>query len=82
MVGLVFEKLDEVNTLRAVNSKHTVDYKTTPDFHKIAQIIEQYMTKYTKDLSSIQQNLKPLTAFKEQLTKSVLAIYERVQSEE
>lgn len=68
MAGLVFEKLDEVNNLRAVNSKHAPDYKATPDYHKIAQIIEQYVAKYTKDLSTIHQNLKPLATFKEQLT--------------
>jgi len=82
MAGLVFEKLDEVNNLRAVNSKHAPDYKATPDYHKIAQIIEQYVAKYTKDLSTIHQNLKPLATFKEQLTKSILGIYERVQGEE
>lgn len=82
MAGLIFEKLDEVNTLRSVNSKHTSDYKPTPDYHKIAQIIEQYVAKYNKDLSSISSTLKPLIAFKEQLTKSILGIYERVQGEE
>jgi tRNA 2-selenouridine synthase SelU len=81
MAGLIFEKLDEVNTLRAVNSKHAPDYKATPDYHKIAQIIDQYVAKYTKDLSSISRTLKPLATFKEQLTKSILGIYERVQGE-
>jgi hypothetical protein len=82
MAGLVFEKLEEVNSLKAVNTKHAADYKCTPDYHKIAQIIEQYVAKYNKDLSSISQLVKPLSAFKEQLTKSIVGLYERVGAEE
>ena len=82
MAGLVFEKLEEVNALRSVNGRHSSDYRATPDYHKIAQIIEQYVAKYTKDLASVKQNLKPLAAFKEQLTQSILGLYGRVQAEE
>jgi len=42
MSGMIFEKLEEVEHLRGVNSKIISDYKTSPDFHKISQIIEQY----------------------------------------
>ena len=82
MTGLVFEKLDEVSALKAVNSKYSSDYKSTPDYHKISQIVDQYVAKYSKDLSNITQTVKPLGYFKEQLSKNIVAIYERVQGQE
>lgn len=65
MAGLIFEKLTEVNELRSINGKHALDYKMTPDYHKIAQIIEQYVAKYSKDLVNIKQVSQPLSSFKE-----------------
>ena len=56
--------MEEVNSLKAVTPRQAADYKKTPDYHKIAQIIEQYVAKYSKDLASTQQVLKPLGTFK------------------
>jgi len=71
-----------VSALKAVNSKYSSDYKSTPDYHKISQIVDQYVTKYSKDLNNITQPVKPLGYFKEQLSKNIVAIYERVQGQE
>lgn len=65
MTGLIFEKLEEVTELKAINSKYVQDYRNTPDYHKINQIIEQYITKYKKDLGLINKAVKPLGYFKE-----------------
>ncbi len=82
MAALIFDKLEEVNTLRTVNPKNAQDYKTSQDYHKIAQIIDQYVSKYTKDLASIQQVNKPLAAFKELLTRNIIILYDKVEGEE
>lgn len=50
MVGTIFDKLEEVENLKGVNSKYSQDYKVSPDYHKISQIVEQYQAKYSKDL--------------------------------
>ena len=71
-----------MSALKAVNSKYSSDYKSTPDYHKISQIVDQYVTKYSKDLNNITQTVKPLGYFKEQLSKNIVAIYERVQGQE
>ena len=82
MVGLIFHKLEEVNTLKAVNTRHAQDYKNTPDFNKIAQIIDQYQNKYSKDLGGIDKNIKSLAVFKEQLTRNIVSVYNRVEEED
>lgn len=82
MTGLIFDKLEEVNSLRNVSSKYSQDYKKTPDYNKINQIIEQYITKYTKDLGSLNQVTKSLAGFKEQLTRNIITLYERVENAE
>lgn len=82
MTSLIFEKLQDVNNLKTVNSKHSSDYKATPDYHKISQIVEQYVSKYTKDLGNSNPIVKPLTQFKEQLSRNIVGIYEKVQGEE
>lgn len=51
MVGLIFDKLKQVENLKGVNQKYLNDYKTSSDFNKITQIIDQYQAKYSKDLS-------------------------------
>lgn len=54
MVGLIFNKLDEVEHLRALPAKMAQDFKASSDYQKIYQIIEQYQAKYSKELSSIR----------------------------
>lgn len=82
MRGLIFEKLEEVKCLKSVNSRHATDYKNTPDYHKIAQIIEQYVAKYSKDFANVKKVSQPLTAFKDELTHTIVDMYERVQAQE
>ena len=81
MTGLIFEKLEEVNSLKAVSPKNAVDYRTSPDYNKIAQIIEQYIAKYSKDLSGVRHLGRPLSGFKEQLTRNIVNLYEKVEAE-
>jgi hypothetical protein len=75
MTGLIFEKLDEVYNLRAVDSRFVYDYKCSEDFHKISQIINQYQVKYLRDLSNLRQMSMPLVNIKDQLTKNIISIY-------
>lgn len=79
-MGLIFEVLQEVNSLKSV--KHAQDYRQSADFSKIAQIVEQYIAKYTKDLASITKVTAPLPAFKEQLTRNIVLLYEKVEGEQ
>ena len=78
MTTLIFDKLEEVNSLRNVSSKYSQDYRNTPDYNKINQIIEQYISKYTKDLANISQTSKSLAGFKDQLTRNIVTLYEKV----
>jgi hypothetical protein len=75
MTGLIFEKLEEVEHLRAVPLKYSQDYKASQDYYKITQIIDQYEVKYSKDLSHLRQINKPLQHFKDHLTKNIISIY-------
>ncbi len=81
MTGLIFEKLEEVRSLRSVNSKYSQDYRISPDFNKISQIIDQYEAKYSKDLSNLSQTVRTLPQIKDNLTKNILFIYGRVQDQ-
>jgi DNA mismatch repair ATPase MutL len=65
MVGLIFNKLDEVEHLRALPAKIAQDFKASSDYQKIYQIIEQYQAKYSKELSSIRETSKSLPTIKE-----------------
>lgn len=82
MTGLIFEKLEEVEHLRAVPLKYSQDYKASQDYYKITQIIDQYEVKYSKDLSHLRQINKPLQHFKDHLTKNIISIYERVDGQD
>jgi len=53
MAGFIFEKLEDVNNLKAVSSKYLLDYRNSSDYQKIAQIIDQYQVKYSKDLANL-----------------------------
>lgn len=75
MCGMIFEKLGEVEDLRVVSGKVAEDFRESTDYTKINQIIQQYLSKYRKDLSNYAQSSHPLAAIKEQLTRSILALY-------
>lgn len=78
MTGTIFEKLNDVERLGLVNPKFMVDFRDSPDFSKINQIIQQYQSKYRKDLSSFSETRQPLGALKEQLARNILKLYEAV----
>lgn len=71
-----------MNSLKSVSPKNAVDYRTSPDYNKIAQIIDQYIAKYSKDLSGMRHLGRPLSGFKEQLTRSIVNLYEKVEGED
>ena len=75
MCGIVFDKLQEIDDLKCLPSKIASEYKSTNDYSKISQIVQQYQTKYTKDLTELHPVSKPLPAFKEHLTTSILFLY-------
>lgn len=50
MVGLIFEKLTEIQNLTLINDKFKEDFKKTSDYNKLYQIVQQYLVKYQKDL--------------------------------
>lgn len=52
LTGAIFEKLSEVEDLKLLPAKLANDFKDSPDFAKIVQIIQQYLTKYRKDLAA------------------------------
>lgn len=79
MCGLIFDKLAEVDTLRRLNGKVSMDYRGTSDFAKIAQIVSQYKNKYSKDLAEIKSNHGSLTELKERLTGCILHIYGQIE---
>jgi len=58
------------------------DYRNSHDFQKISQIVDQYQVKYTKDLAMGRPISKPLSNVKDQLTKNIITIYEKVQDQE
>ena len=78
MTCIIFEKFSEVENLKGVNSKYQTDYKNSQDYNKIAQIIDQYQVKYRKDLNFNSLSRKSLTNFKEEATKTIISIYEKV----
>lgn len=78
MCGMIFEKLSEVEDLKVVSAKHAPDFRESTDYTKINQIIQQYLSKYRKDLSNYSQARQPLPAIKEQLTRSILTLYSAV----
>ncbi len=81
MVGLIFDKLKQVENLKGVNQKYLSDYKLSSDFNKIIQIIDQYQAKYSKDLSSINKVSKNLITIKEQLTTKIVLFYQKVNNQ-
>ncbi len=70
-----------MTNLRSVNSKYTQDYRNSSDYVKISQIVDQYQVKYSKDLSHLKPIAKSLSFLKEQLTKNILLVYERVEDQ-
>lgn len=82
MVGMIFDKLTEVENLKPVNTKWVGDYKLSTDFNKINQIVDQYNAKYSKDLSDIPKISKSLPYIKELLTGSIVAFYEKVSDDD
>ena len=52
MCGMIFERLSEVEDLKVVSHKFAQDFKESSDYTKINQIIQQYLSKYRKDLSN------------------------------
>ena len=50
--------------LKSVNSKYTQDYKSSSDYAKISQIVDQYLVKYSKDLVDLRPVMKSLSFFK------------------
>ena len=75
MTCIIFEKLSQVENLKGVNIKYQSDYKTSQDYQKISQIIDQYQAKYRKDLNYNALTRKSLTNFKEEATKTIVSIY-------
>jgi len=57
------------------------DYRSSSDYTKIAQIIDQYQAKYSKDLGHIKPMNNNLTYLKEQLAQNILTIYKRVEDQ-
>ena len=51
MYGIIFKKLRDVEDLRNLDSLKASEYKKTPDFQKICQIVDQYQKKYEKDIN-------------------------------
>jgi len=64
MTGFIFEKLEEVADLKSVNSKYTQDYRNSSDYAKISQIVDQYLVKYSKDLTHLKPVAKSISFFK------------------
>lgn len=78
MTGTIFDKLADVEHLGLINPKLVTDFRDSQDFSKINQIIQQYQTKYRKDLSCFNETKQPLGALKEQLARNILILYEVV----
>ena len=51
MYAIIFMKLRDVESLRNLDSFKASEYKKTPDFQKIRQIVDQYQKKYEKEIS-------------------------------
>lgn len=67
--------------LTLISPKIAADFRDSPDFTKIHQIIQQYLVKYRKDLACFKENPLSLAALKEQLGKHILALYRVVEEE-
>lgn len=78
---MIFEKLSEVEDLKVVNHKFAADFKESSDYVKINQIIQQYLSKYRKDLANYSESRQSLQTIKEQLTKSIVTLYSVVESD-
>jgi hypothetical protein len=81
LTGAIFEKLAEVEELRLLPAKLANDFRESADFAKISQIIQQYLSKYRKDLAGFAETRQSLGALKEQLGRNILALYEGVEGE-
>jgi hypothetical protein len=78
MTGTIFEKLTDVERLGLINPKFVADFRDSQDFSKINQIIQQYQTKYRKDLACFNETRQPLGGLKELLARHILTLYEAV----
>lgn len=64
--------------MKHVSSKYITDYKTSNDFNKIIQIIDQYRVKYSRDLNTTSKGTRSLNNIKEELTRIIVFFYEKV----
>lgn len=68
--------------MKHVSPKYIHDYKLSNDFNKITQIIEQYRAKYSKDLNTTAKAGKSLNSIKEELTRAIMSLYEKVNHQD
>ena len=80
--GMLFDKLHAIQDLRLLSSTQAQDFRQSGEFTKIKQIISQYFLKYRKDLGEYREGGRPLPALKEQLTRSIAALYAGVEGGE
>lgn len=69
MCGLVFNKLQDIDGLKLLSSIENLEYKGTSDYQKIVQIVNQYQTKYIKDLKNINRNFTSYDNLREMLSE-------------
>jgi hypothetical protein len=81
MCGIIFERLHEIEELTIVSPKYALDFKASPEYAKIDQIVQQYLSKYKKDLPSFAEPTYPIATLKEQLTKNILTLFQAVEVE-
>lgn len=88
MSTLIFEKLDYVKELEPLDSKTAREYKQSPDYEKISQIIAQYHLKYEKDLSNtsshtdteLVNNCQQLERFQNELQSEIVKMYSFIKT--
>lgn len=79
MCGLVFQRLEDIEELRCVNSGFA-DYKKSNDYKKLCQIVSQYQEKYRKELGPIETIWKGFDKFEIELSKEIKKLFDDVKS--
>lgn len=75
MCGLLFGKLDDIELLKTLSLIENKEYKETSDYMKIVQIVNQYQSKYNKDLQSIGKRQVTLQQLREVLNQQILFLH-------
>ena len=67
MSGIIFDKLKEIDSLALLSPDKSQEYRKSQEFQKIKGIVRQYITKYEKDLNTMNASGANYQSFEERI---------------